>query len=82
MSLRRGDKKESNRRKDIDLEDIAHFVNIISVCSGALLILSILAFLLTGSQPETDVIYILIIGINAVAFAAGRLFVKRFGNKE
>jgi hypothetical protein len=71
-----------NRRVDIDLEEVAHFVNNISICSGALLIVSLIAFLLTGSRPETNVIYFMVIGINAIAFIAGRIFNKKYGNKE
>jgi predicted permease len=83
MSPRRRDHEENkHKRVDIDMEEVAHFVNIISICSGALLIVSLITFLLTGSQPETDVIYLLVIGINSIAFIAGRLFVKKFGNKE
>ncbi len=67
---------------DINMEEVAHFVNLISICSGALMILSLIAFLLTGSGKDTDVIYTLVIVINATAFFAGRLFVKKFGNKE
>ncbi|WP_313131746.1 hypothetical protein [Anaerocolumna sp.] len=81
-SRRRMDKENRNRRIDIDLEEVAHFVNYISICSGALLIISIIAFLLTGSRPETNVIYFMVIGINAIAFIAGRIFNKRYGNKE
>jgi hypothetical protein len=76
------DEESRNRRIDIDLEEVAHFVNHISICSGALLIISIIAFLLTGSRPETNVIYFMVIGINAIAFIAGRIFNKRYGNKE
>lgn len=83
MSPRRRDQKDERQRKlDISMEDAVHFVNLISICSGALLILSITAFLLTGSQLITDVIYALVIGMNAIAFIVGRLFVKKFGYKE
>ncbi len=81
-SGRRMHEENRNRRVDIDLEEVAHFVNYISICSGALLIVSIIAFLLTGSRPETNVIYFMVIGINAVAFIAGRIFNKKYGDKE
>jgi hypothetical protein len=81
-SRRRIHEDNRDRRVDIDLEEVAHFVNNISICSGALLIVSLIAFLLTGSRPETNVIYFIVIGINAIAFIAGRLFNKRYGNKE
>lgn len=81
-SRRRMHKDNRDRRIDIDLEEVAHFVNNISICSGALLIISLIAFLLTGSSPETNVIYFMVIGINAIAFIAGRFFYKRYGNKE
>ncbi len=83
MSSRRRDSKGKKcEGVDINMEEVAHFVNLISISSGALMILSLIAFLLTGSGKETDVIYTLVIVINAIAFLAGRLFVKKFGNKE
>lgn len=83
MSPRRSDQKGiKKRRQDIDLEEVSRFINMISILSGALMILSLIAFLLTGRSTQTDVIYALVIGINAVAFFAGRIFVKRFGNRE
>jgi predicted permease len=83
MSPCRSDQKGiKKKRQDIDLEEVSHFISVISICSGALMIFSLIAFLLTGRRPQTDVIYALVIGINAVAFAAGRFFVKKFGNRE
>ncbi len=83
MSPRRRDREgKEHKRVDIDMEEIAHFVNVLSICSGALLIVSLAAFLLTGSQAGTDVIYTMVIGINTAAFMIGRLFVKKYGKKD
>ncbi|MGF7141615.1 hypothetical protein HNQ56_000025 [Anaerotaenia torta] len=83
MSLRRGDKEESRRKKvDISMEDVVHFVKFITVCSGALLIFSLFAFLLTGNNPGTNVIYAMVVGINAFVFFTGLLFLKKTANKE
>jgi len=83
MSLRRGNKEESRRKKlDINMEDVAHFVKYITICSGALLIFSLLAFLLTGSNPNTNVIYAMVIGINAFVVFTGILFLRRAYKKE
>ncbi len=83
MSFRGRNKKEAGGKKlDITLEEVAGFLNFISACSGALLIVSLIAFFITGSNPKTNVIYVLVIGINAIAFITGRVFVKKYGNKE
>lgn len=81
-SRRRVHEDNSDRRLDIDLEEVAHFVNYISICSGALLMVSLIAFILTGSSTETNVIYFIVISINAIAFISGRFFNKKYGNKE
>jgi len=81
-SRRRKHEEDRNRRVDFDLEEVAHFVNNISICSGALLIVSLIAFLLTGSRQETNVIYFMVLGINAIAFIAGRIFNKKYSDKE
>lgn len=83
MSSRRRDHEgKENKRVDFGMEEIAYFVNVISISCGALFIVSLAAFLLTGRDEKTDVIYALVIGINAIAFILGRLFVRKFGNKD
>jgi hypothetical protein len=64
------------------MEDVVPFVEKISICSGALMLFSILAFFLTGRRQETDVIYAMVIAINAFVFIVGMLFVKKNHDKD
>ncbi|MBE5968358.1 MAG: hypothetical protein E7255_15635 [Lachnospiraceae bacterium] len=83
MSLRRRN-QEKKRRKTVELEmeDVLPFVENISICSGALMFFSVFAFLLTGRGKETDVVYAMVIGMNAFVFVAGMLFVRRNHDKD
>lgn len=81
-SRRRNQIKKKTKSVDFGMEEVTFFIRIISASSGALLIISLLAFLLTGRQKQTDVIYAVVISVNAIAFIFGTWFVKKYDNKE
>lgn len=82
MSQGRGDiKRKRTEQPDISLSQVVMFLRVITVMTGALLVVSTLFFLLFEKTVETNVVWGMTIGVNLAA-AAGAFLAAYFLDKK